>query len=520
VGTTRPGGHTLEWLTYGSGHLHGLVLDGHDIVGFERDALHREVHRQQGNGLQQVQSYDPVGRLLEQHVGKVAGTAAHGGATSINRTYRYDRAGQLTGIMDSRRGQLEYRYDPVGRLLAATGALGHEVFAFDPASNIVSPEKRGTRLLDNLLKDYAGTHYEYDERGNLIRRTHNGEVSSFEWDAFNRMGKATTPQGVTSFAYDPLGRRIAKHGPKAKTLYGWDGDVLAFESSDRRSVHYVHEAGSFVPLAQATRQAPVALLASVGADAVSDAKGRYDIDRDPLWNGEAESSGGPGFTKEEIAYYQVDHLGTPQELTDHRGDIAWAAQYKAWGQAKEVISEAARKAGIANPIRFQGQYLDEETGLHYNRHRYYDPYSGRFVSKDPIGLLGGWNLHQYTLNPAEWVDPLGLNASSNLPQLKGMSIPRAERTLSRKGFVKTRDNGKNQTWEHADGSEVRVHKYGNQNPCGHKSGNNAHVHKEDPSGNQLNDRGVVSSNPDETHIGIRNPRDLPTVRGRPHGCGA
>ena len=57
-----------------------LVLDGHDIVGFERDALHREVHRQQGNGLQQAQSYDPVGRLLEQHVSKVGGTAPPTGA--------------------------------------------------------------------------------------------------------------------------------------------------------------------------------------------------------------------------------------------------------------------------------------------------------------------------------------------------------------------------------------------------------------------------------------------------------
>jgi RHS repeat-associated protein len=136
--------------------------------------------------------------------------------------------------------------------------------------------------------------------------------------------------------------------------------------------------------------------------------GRYDINRDPLWNGQAEGPTGPGFSKEEVACYQVDHLGTPQELTDHEGNVAWAAQYKAWGQAKEVISEAARQAGISNPIRFQGQYFDEETGLHYNRHRYYDPAIGRFVSSDPIGLLGGSNLHQYAPNPFEWVDPLGL----------------------------------------------------------------------------------------------------------------
>jgi RHS repeat-associated protein len=95
-------------------------------------------------------------------------------------------------------------------------------------------------------------------------------------------------------------------------------------------------------------------------------------------------------------------------LTDHQGDIAWAAQYKTWGQAKEVISEAAQKAGISNPIRFQGQYCDEEAGLHHNRRRYYDPTSGRFVSKDPIGLHGGDNLFASVPNPTEWVDPQGL----------------------------------------------------------------------------------------------------------------
>ena len=526
VGTTRPGGHTLEWLTYGSGHVHGLVLDGHDIVGFERDALHREVHRQQGNGLQQSQSYDPVGRLLEQHVSRVTGAVAHAPATSINRTYRYDRAGQLTGIMDSRRGQLEYRYDPVGRLLAATGALGHEVFTFDPASNIITPEQRGSKVMSNLLKEYAGTHYRYDDRGNMVHRLSNGEASTFEWDAFNRMVKATTPQGMTTFAYDPLGRRIAKHSPKGKKLFGWDGDVLAFESSDKCSVHYVHEAGSFVPLAQATRQGPIALTSIESAKELMGANGRYDIDRDPLWNGEAKTSTGPGFSKEEIAYYQVDHLGTPQELTDHEGSIAWSAQYKAWGQAREVISDAARKAGIANPIRFQGQYWDEETGLHYNRERYYDPTVGRFVSSDPIRLIGGFNLHQYASNPVLWVDPLGLNAAASLPPLRGSTVPETRATLTKAGFTRAAGNANNETWRHPDGSEVRIHQHGNQNRLNSagnltpKSGLNAHVHKECPLGNQLNDRGRVSTNLDETHIGIKNPKTLPATRNRPHGDGA
>jgi RHS repeat-associated protein len=75
-------------------------------------------------------------------------------------------------------------------------------------------------------------------------------------------------------------------------------------------------------------------------------------------------------------------LGTPQEMTDEEGNLAWQAQYKAWGEAILVVEK------MRNPLRFQGQYFDHETGLHYNRFRYYDPEVGRFISKDPIGFFG------------------------------------------------------------------------------------------------------------------------------------
>ncbi|WP_245587357.1 RHS repeat-associated core domain-containing protein, partial [Comamonas composti] len=91
-----------------------------------------------------------------------------------------------------------------------------------------------------------------------------------------------------------------------------------------------------------------------------------------------------------------------------------SAEYKAWGEAKVQALWAAGRAGassaqqVRNHLRFQGQYFDEETGLHYNRFRYYDPHCGRFVSRDPIGLAGGINFHRYAPNPTGWVDPLGL----------------------------------------------------------------------------------------------------------------
>ncbi|WP_345945852.1 RHS repeat-associated core domain-containing protein [Pseudomonas sp. 15A4] len=96
-------------------------------------------------------------------------------------------------------------------------------------------------------------------------------------------------------------------------------------------------------------------------------------------------------------------------MTDQNGNTAWSAQYKAWGEATEQRSEFAQQVGLTNPIRFQGQYHDHETGLHYNRHRYYDPSLGRFISKDPIGYSGGLNLYHYAPNPVLWVDPSGLS---------------------------------------------------------------------------------------------------------------
>jgi len=63
---------------------------------------------------------------------------------------------------------------------------------------------------------------------------------------------------------------------------------------------------------------------------------------------------------------------------------------------------------VRNPLRFQGQYYDVETGLHYNRYRYYDPQVGRFIGKDPIGFAGGLNVYVYAPNPTEWIDPFGL----------------------------------------------------------------------------------------------------------------
>ncbi len=108
----------------------------------------------------------------------------------------------------------------------------------------------------------------------------------------------------------------------------------------------------------------------------------------------------------EVYHYHLDHLGTPQELSNQYGKIVWKARYQTYGNvAYKEVDE------VENNIRFQGQYFDEESGLHYNRHRYYDPGVGQFTTQDPIGLLGGVNNYQYAPNPVSWIDPLGLSCS-------------------------------------------------------------------------------------------------------------
>lgn len=398
IRTTLPDGRMLHRLFYGSGHLHRIELqDGERrevITDIERDALHREVRRSQG-GLESCYEHDPQGRLLRHRAGVArAGSAAGavtvlGEAPAIERRYSYDAAGRLADLDDSLRGQRAYRYDPVGQILSAhsaprSSAHSHgrieEIFAFDPAGNL-SPG--GAPIAGNRLAVFQDLRYEYDLHGNVIRRDKGAhEQARYEWDAGHRLVRAeVTRRGVvqgTGYEYDALGRRTRKTDAFGATEYLWDGDLMIESRRGQRSELFVFEPDSFVPLA--TRQ-------------------------DGQWY-----------------WYQCDQIGTPQELTDAQGRIAWAADYRVWGEASvfktgtdddpmrhRYLRELGRlPPPLAQPFRFQGQQFDPETGLHYNRFRYYDPGSGRFVSQDPIGLAGGANLFAYAVNPLEWIDPLGL----------------------------------------------------------------------------------------------------------------
>lgn len=97
-----------------------------------------------------------------------------------------------------------------------------------------------------------------------------------------------------------------------------------------------------------------------------------------------------------------NHLGTPTVITDANQDVVWRLEQKPFG-------ESTPKGIVAEDARFPGQMFDEETGLHYNYFRDYDPTTGRYIQSDPIGLWGGPNTYAYVgSSPMRYTDPLGL----------------------------------------------------------------------------------------------------------------
>jgi RHS repeat-associated protein len=404
--TELPDGRSLHWLYYGSGHLHQIHLDGEVLCDYERDALHREVSRTQG-ALQSHTGYDPLGRIRRQliepraveELGAGAGASAGSGDADpdigftlafnpkqlhLQRRYAYDPAGELTAIDDTRHGNSRYGYDALGRIVHSRLPNLEETFAFDPAHNLLPVTGDGTEsgnsqgyIKDNRLRVYQDKRYDYDHFGNLTeKRIGSHTRMQFQYDLEHQLTEAeVTRNGVTQtyrYAYDPFGRRIAKQDAFATTAFLWDGNRLLVETRGSQTKTYVYEQQGFVPVAQ--------------------------------------------LDNEQVRYYHTDHLGTPRELTDTEGEIVWEEVYATWGNTLKKVWQARPAEPTqrldTQPLRFQGQYFDAETGLHYNRFRYYDPDVGRFVSQDPIGLLGGDNLYQYAANPGGWVDPLGLSSES------------------------------------------------------------------------------------------------------------
>lgn len=401
---TTPSGITSTWTYDAAGHASGLRALEHSIT-FDYDVAGRETTRHLGDHAALTQSWDAAHRLTGQSLWKFNGAheaPGEAGYTALQqRTYAYRAGGQLTAVHDLLRGSRTYELDAAGRVTTVNAAAWTERYVYDEVGNLSSadrPHSGGSPEVTGAPGgrwEYQGSratraghvHYDYDGQGRItriLRRTLSGQRREWRlgWNAEDRLTTVHGPDGRWLYRYDALGRRTAKmrqleDGTSAveHTYFSWDGTRLAEQSvttgSDDGPITQTwdYEPGGYTPIAQ------------------------YETTFDP--------------SRQEIdrRFYAIitDLVGTPQELVNADGEIAWLVTTDLWGA---VVSRS--EAQIDCPLRSPGQYHDAETDWYYNYFRYYAPESGRYATADPLGLAPAPDPYAYVDNPLTSFDPLGL----------------------------------------------------------------------------------------------------------------
>ncbi|EOV7539733.1 rhs element protein RhsC, partial [Escherichia coli] len=385
------------------------------------------------------------------------------------RSYSYSTTGRLTGVHTTAANldiRIPYATDPAGNRLP------------DPE---LHPDSTLSMWPDNRIARDAHYLYRYDRHGRLTKktdlipegviRTDDERTHRYHYDSQHRLVHYTRTQYAeplveSRYLYDPLGRRVAKRVWRRErdltgwmslsrkpqvTWYGWDGDRLTTIQNDRSRIQTIYQPGSFTPLirvetatgelartqrrslADALQQSggedggsvvfpPVLvqmldrLESEILADRVSEESRRW-LASCGLTVEQMQNQMDPVYTPaRKIHLYHCDHRGLPLALISTEGATAWCAEYDEWGN---LLNEE-NPHQLQQLIRLPGQQYDEESGLYYNRHRYYDPLQGRYITQDPIGLKGGWNFYQYPLNPISNIDPLGLETLKCIKPLHSM----------------------------------------------------------------------------------------------------
>ncbi|MFU0846261.1 RHS repeat-associated core domain-containing protein, partial [Escherichia coli] len=456
----------VEWLTYGSGWLSGMKLGDTPLVEYTRDRLHRETLRSFGR-YELSTAYTPAGQLQSQHLNSLQydrdytwndnGELIRISSPRQTRSYSYSTTGRLTSVHTTAANldiRIPYATDPAGNRLP------------DPE---LHPDSTLSMWPDNRIARDAHYLYRYDRHGRLtektdlipegVIRTDDERTHRYHYDSQHRLVHYTRtqyeePLVESRYLYDPLGRRVAKRVWRRErdltgwmslsrkpqvTWYGWDGDRLTTIQNDRTRIQTIYQPGSFTPLirvetatgeqAKTQRRSLADTLQQSGgedggsvvfppvlvqmldrleseilADRVSEESRRW-LASCGLTVAQMQSQMDPVYTPaRKIHLYHCDHRGLPLALISKEGATEWCAEYDEWGN---LLNEE-NPHQLQQLIRLPGQQYDEESGLYYNRHRYYDPLQGRYITQDPIGLKGGWNFYQYPLNPVQYIDSMGL----------------------------------------------------------------------------------------------------------------
>ncbi|HBD3060629.1 TPA: RHS repeat protein, partial [Escherichia coli] len=413
-------------------------------------------------------TYTPAGRLQSQHLNSLVydrdyGWSDNGDLVRISaprqtREYGYSATGRLESVrtlapdLDIR---IPYATDPAGNRLP------------DPE---LHPDSTLTVWPDNRIAEDAHYVYRHDEYGRLtektdripagVIRTDDERTHHYHYDSQHRLVFHTRiqhgePLVESRYLCDPLGRRMAKRVWRRErdltgwmslsrkpevTWYGWDGDRLTTVQTDTTRIQTVYLPGSFAPLirietdnGEREKAQCRSLAEKLQQEGSEDGHGvvfpaelvglldrlEGEIRANCVSSESRQWLAQCGLTVERLAaqiepvylperkihLYHCDYRGLPLALISEDGNTAWSAEYDEWGN--QLNEENPHH--LHQPYRLPGQQYDKESGLYYNRNRYYDPLQGRYITQDPIGLEGGWSLYAYPLNPVNGIDPLGLS---------------------------------------------------------------------------------------------------------------
>lgn len=370
--------------------LSSFSTDAGAVQSYRYDGSDRCTERRLGS-LSELRQYDLQGRLRHQQIGGLN-----------TRSFNYDAEGALTDVIDKLRGRREYTYDPAEQLLSSINEkLGSHLYTYDDNGNLTSKDTHGLAYdSGNRLRQLGQVRIERDANGQMVRQTSPERDDVYEWDALGQLRCVQHRDGaLTRFGYDAFGRRIFKQhtpAPPERTK----PDPLA-----RSQWAYLPLPGEQT---STTAQAPRHVLTGLtqyywaGDDLLAEARDGL-LTEYAMWGFVAEALWEDG----QLRHVVNSPQGVPQELVDPRGRLVWQGTFDDWGKLiHETGSTTCR-------LRLPGQLADDETGLHYNRFRYYAPDAGQFISPDPIGFEGGTNSYRFAPNAIEWVDPLGLNCGED-----------------------------------------------------------------------------------------------------------
>jgi len=354
---------------------------------YTRDQFGLEIERMMSGDITTHTRRDDVGRVTEQTIG-------HNSRTVSEKSYLWGVNNKLLAIIDNGQ-ETHFEYDSWGNLAKTTFADGNVEYR--------NPDKSGNLFesLDRMDRKYTKGgqlvktdkwEYKYDKEGNLVRKKgKNGQTWRYEWNQAGMLAKVIRPDvAEVTFKYDALGRRIEKALRSTKTKWVWDGNIPLHEWKETHTKDYSEEKGYF-----------------------------YNIEKQPVitWVFE-EGTFVPTakLTEQKKLSIVTNYMGTPEVMYNESGEKTWECTLSSYGKVRNFKGEWKGDC----PFRYQGQYEDAETGLYYNRFRYYSPDEGMYISQDPIKLDGGYYLYTYPRNPNLDLDRVGLKSNSailgeNLP---------------------------------------------------------------------------------------------------------